>query len=475
MRLFRFGFIAYPVADEPKGGSVWRALMRHWHACDIAGIRLRWHPQARLSVLPSPAGAIVRVGDAFSLGPRTVDDIIAALGREAEGSTRYDAIDELSGRFALLLISAQGIGVLNDAFGARSVFYRAQGCIAIASHAALLAHAFGIPRRADVATLMRSPHYAKRGVKYLPGHATVYEDVRALIPNHLLDASTRRQRRYWPRTARSASTLESFTDHCLQYLAALAEFFRNSGRTPVVGITGGIDSRVLVAAFKAAGVEFRGVTWRGGYLRDDEVETVDAIHRGLAMNHVEIDPGRFAAGVVAEAGRRNGGNFRRASPLIEGMHAQFADAPHAIFVRGYGGEILRGFYNPIAPPKSAFGAAEMARLYGDVASSAGATAASYRAAVTRCFADFHEAGGFDKVGDLGYDPHDVFYWEHRMGMWGSAMLNEMDPAIYSLVGFNSRRMYELAFGLPSAQRLTKDLLRTIVARIDPWLAGLRCT
>ena len=29
----------------------------------------------------------------------------------------------------------------------------------------------------------------------------------------------------------------------------------------------------------------------------------------------------------------------------------------------------------------------------------------------------------------GFDLNDIFYWEHRMGMWGSAVHNEMDPAV----------------------------------------------
>lgn len=473
MRLFRFGFIAYPAADEPQGDSIWRALLPHWHTFDVAGIRCRWHPQTRLTVLPSQSGAIIVIGDVFALGPRGVDEIVASLGRDDAGSTQFDAIDGLSGRFALLLLSPRGMVVLNDAFGARSVFHSAQG--GIASHAALLAHAFGIRRRADVASFVRSPFYARRRVKYLPGHATVYEGVWALIPNHALDTSTGRQHRYWPRARLAASTLDAFIDHFLQYLAALIEFLRSTGRIPVIGITGGIDSRVLLAAFSAAGVDFRGVTWRGGYLRADEVETVDAIRRHLVLPRVEIDPGSIEVGRVASAGQRNSGNFRDASRLVEGMQRQFADTPQAVFLRGYGGEILRGFYNPVVNPVAAFGVLDMARLYGNPASSAGPSVTSYRTVVEQCFSEFQRAGEFDRIGDRGCDPHDVFYWEHRMGMWGSAMLNEMDPAVHSFVGFNSRRLYELAFGLPDAQRRTKDLLRTIVRKFDPRLADLPCS
>lgn len=51
-----------------------------------------------------------------------------------------------------------------------------------------------------------------------------------------------------------------------------------------------------------------------------------------------------------------------------------------------------------------------------------------------------------------------------MGMWGAAMHNEMDAAVLSLTGYNSRRLYALALGLPREQRLSKDLLRNLTHR-----------
>jgi hypothetical protein len=59
-----------------------------------------------------------------------------------------------------------------------------------------------------------------------------------------------------------------------------------------------------------------------------------------------------------------------------------------------------------------------------------------------------------------------------MGMWGAAMLNEMDPACYSLVGINSRAVFETAFGLPAEERLTKELLRRVTWNYDVPLAEI---
>jgi len=51
------------------------------------------------------------------------------------------------------------------------------------------------------------------------------------------------------------------------------------------------------------------------------------------------------------------------------------------------------------------------------------------------------------------------------------MLNEMDPAMPSIFGINSRELFEVAYGLPREQRLTKMFMIAITQRYDPVLAG----
>jgi len=71
-----------------------------------------------------------------------------------------------------------------------------------------------------------------------------------------------------------------------------------------------------------------------------------------------------------------------------------------------------------------------------------------------------------------FDLNDVFYWEHRMGMWGAAMHNEMDPVMLSMTGFNSREVYEAAFGMDPRKRLTKKLLLEVIRRYDKRMAEI---
>jgi hypothetical protein len=469
--LFRRGFLCHPTAEEPAGDATWRQITGRWTVLRIGAFTLRAHPETPVRVAEAPGHHRVLIGDAFSTDDRPVESLLAGVVPVGEHLEGLEALESLSGRFALLVLEGSRCFALNDAFGARSLFYRKAGGTAISSHAQLLAHAFRIHRRADVLNLLATPGYMKRPVKYLPGHATLYDGVQALIPNNYVEATSGRMRRYWPCTPNAATGLEAFLAAGDGYFDALVRFVAARGWRPVFGVTGGADSRAVFAAFTGRGAPFRGVTWLDQYLRDDERATVEAIVERFGIDHAFLSPNGHEPAEVSSVALRNSGNVRSPNALVEGMHALFGADPQAVFVRGYGGEILRGFYNVMPHPMKSLAPREMTRMYGAGLQPDGRMGEYMRLALA-CFESFHDEGSYAAVEGLGYDPCDLFYWEHRMGMWGSAMLNEMDPAVHSIVGLNSRRLYRLAFGLPGPVRLTKELMRALADRNDGRMSGI---
>ena len=70
------------------------------------------------------------------------------------------------------------------------------------------------------------------------------------------------------------------------------------------------------------------------------------------------------------------------------------------------------------------------------------------------------------------DLRDLFYWEQRMGSWAANMHNEMDPAVYSITGLNSRPLYEAAFGLEPKERLGAQIMLEITKMYDERFANI---
>ncbi len=460
---FRFGFLCTRSGPAGRSGAQ-RALPKAgWRRRNIGAYDLWTHPEARVSVHASDACISILIGEAYDLATGAV----AAPARLEIGSDDklHDLLDGIGGRYALLVVDGERLRVFNDAIGSRSVFYNARVPFCIGSHAALVARAVGAGSLPQVEELVGTSGYRARTVKYLPGDLTLYEAVLGLIPNNCFDSASMTTSRYWRREPVARCDVQSFLRVADGYLAAQAAYAGETFR-PIFGLTGGVDTRTVFASFRAFSVGFETVTWKGRFLRPEEVPVVARLSEHLGVPHRTLTMSAARPARVARIARRNAGDYRGASWLTEAMHGAYGAEPGRVFMRCWGGEILRGFYNLRQRPMRSLDPSEMVRAYGTEFS--GAT----RAFAAEAFEGFFDRGNYAALRHLDHDQNDLFYWEHRMGMWGAMLNNELDPAMPTLIGMNSRALFLAAFGLPTEQRLTKRLLLRLTERYDPVLAGI---
>ena len=464
---FSFGFLCSGTADEPKTtNETWARISKNWAKYTIGEFSIWADPRLPILRRGSNGSDVLILGDVFSLDARPVSTVVDEL----LGPDPWPVLDCLAGRFAVLIMSSGQCRVAHDAFGSRSVFYLGGNQFAVASHAALLAGAYSVARDERITAYMQRLEFRKRTVKYLPGDMTVYRNMYALIPNNYLDSNSNETRRYWPFEKMKRTTLEQFHVATDEYFAAFVPFVASKYK-PIFGITGGVDSRAVYCAFRRYGVSFHGVTWGAGYLQRAEEPVIKAIVELLDIEHTYLDPRDYRSREAGAAAAINGGNFRGPSSLTEAMAARYGDQAAAVFVRGYGGEIMRGFYNLRAKPMQDLLPETLVGAYGSSIRGA-KPGPDYKSACADFFDAFRERGNYEGLEAFEYDPNDIFYWEHRMGMWGAAMLNEMDPAVYSLVGFNSRRLYAATLSLDPQRRLKKKLLKDVISRNDKELGAI---
>lgn len=374
----------------------------------------------------------------------------------------WPALDDLCGRYAILFLADDSIRVAHDAFGSRCLFYK-PGLNAISSHANLLGTAYHLSLSSSVAEFIERPEYKDRTVQYLPGDLTAYDEVYSLIPNNYWNGCA--TIRYWPREACKPVSKNEFLSQCRRYFEAFVPFVR-SGFIPVFGLTGGIDSRAVFAAFEH---DFLGTTWTH-YFPPEERPIVSEIVDYLGIDYRQVHSKDYAYGTIAEAATASTGGIRVAHRTVEGMAAMFPE-PGLAFIRGYGGEILRGFIGyrsrltDLSPER-------MTHAYGSSIRKAPQTR-DYIEFCNRAFEEYRERANYAGIERFGYENMDLFYWEHRMGTWASSMMDEMDPAMMSLVGFNSRKLFVSAFGVDENVRLKKSLLKQVIALYDTPLSEIR--
>jgi hypothetical protein len=217
----------------------------------------------------------------------------------------------------------------------------------------------------------------------------------------------------------------------------------------------------------------RFVTWTDYNFPKRDLPVTKAVAACLNGKHVFLRGGKPRHEEelvrVSQAAALNTGHFRGNSLLAANMRRKFPEK-NSVFVRGYGGEILRGFYNSHRRPIEAVTVSELVRAYNS--SLKGAPSTRYLNLVSEAVEQFMLRAGYEGLDQTGFDINDIYYWEQRMGMWGSAMQNQMDSAMLSMVGFNSRALYESAFGLRPQERFTKDLQMDLTRRYDPQLSTI---
>jgi hypothetical protein len=77
----------------------------------------------------------------------------------------------------------------------------------------------------------------------------------------------------------------------------------------------------------------------------------------------------------------------------------------------------------------------------------------------------------DFTGDAmrGYDPLDLFYWEHRMGLWHSWLCTEADIAHDTFPIFSHRRLLELLLSVQHSKRESSEVFELATKRLWPQL------
>lgn len=458
---YRLGFVCArrsQALENQQRFSNWNRILTDHHKFFV-------HPQANVRTLTDVAGrTVVVIGDIFvAHGTRQLDELLLLLASGDRVVT-----DDISGRFAVFVLDGLSATVLNDPLGSQSVFYTLGSDSIVSSHASLLAAVVGRRRASSLVNYMQSEGYRARNTRFMPGDLTLYDGIVHLVPNNELRMDTGMTSRYWPRQAVEPETFEGL-------LEVWTDYFRNYSRLlqatyePVVGLTGGLDSRTVIATLRSFGVQPRYVTWDMG---SDEAARIPGLVSHLDARHDWIELSASKVGQEYEPMRdiaREATHYTRGRPVLPSLMAELAGT-RDVFVKGLGGEVMRGPWNsgqlswlPEGPEKM------MYRLYAGKAVPAHDEA--YQSTTMEAIRGFISRANYSE--NLhGCDVGDLVYWEQRMGNWTSVQHAEMAVAMQSHSAMNSRRMFQAAWGLPEAERFSPDLLPRIMRLFDPELERL---
>lgn len=462
LRDFRRGFIC----TERGHRFVDPGPLSGWNRVLTSRYKIFIHPEADVVRSEDAEGRlVVAIGDIFSTsGSANIPELLLKI---AGGDRR--SLDDLSGRYALIVIDGESATVLHDPLGSQSVFYTLGGPSIAASHSTLIAECEGIELSPRLQEYVRTDEYRNRSSRFLPGDITLYDNIVHLIPNNEVELSSGTTARYWPWRRVRAANFSDLISEWQNYFEAYAAFLQ--GRyAPVIGLTGGVDSRAVIATLQSLNVGSRFVTW--DRMGEEESARIPRLVEHLGGTHrwirTSAKPGAPDLDESRRAAQRATG-YTRGMPLLPAQMAEGA-GPRDVFLKGLGGEVMCGPFNarnktylPDDPVKLAYALFAGPARVGASKAYAETTVGAIRDYLSRAnySADLH-----------GVDVGDLIYWEQRMGTWTSIQHAEMSTAMNSHSAMNSRRLFAAAWGLPDDERFSKELMLRIMREYDPVLASL---
>lgn len=417
----------------------------------------------RRQVPVADAGGVVVLG-------RPVDPATGAVGAEAVGAELAKAhargeflnsLDDIAGRFLVIVLTDDGPRLYQDAAGTRTVFYRPP---LAASHSALAAED---PDAIDpqVLSIWEKVSKTSQAVRYLPGLVAPHEGVSALTPNTSLSVATGKVRRFWPRGERvEVDDISLLAERVAQILKATAELAAEQWPL-MMSLTAGLDSRLTLAAC-------RSVTDRIGFFSHVNPDNPHRIHQAdldvardmasvLDLSHRVFYLGDQAKGEhydhFGEVWKTNMGIARGIPTLVKGYVDHWP--PDVLHLRSNVAEIGRVFYkgDRLGEVTPATLTPWWNRDLGDDPDS------------VATFARFCATTDFTHDSMAGYDPLDIFYWEHRMGTWHAWLCMESDVAHDTFPIYSNRRLLEVMLSAPFEARLEAAVFHRAIASLWPEL------
>ncbi|WP_432790797.1 hypothetical protein QYM46_02975 [Brevibacterium sp. K11IcPPYGO002] len=255
---------------------------------------------------------------------------------------------------------------------------------------------------------------------------------------------------------------------------AVAGISQIAAERPVrLALTSGLDSRLMLALLLQSGVAFEAYTygsdWRTALDRAFAVDLAGS--RSLPHSVVPASrPSSRLASRLSEASY-----LRHHFSVVENLMTYFPGQT-SVAVTGNLLEIARRYFTPLirngaAPPVTPEAMAElywlkMGRKVRARVENAGRR--EWFAVVSTIFAEYMDETDFVSA-SRKIDPYDLFYWEHRMGAWHGAAMNERDFYAEAFIPLNVRNIFDSMLGISDEGRENGSVFYRMIEMIDSTL------
>lgn len=368
-------------------------------------------------------------------------------------------LDHLAGRFIIAYCYNEETHFYTDACGMKSAFYNLVNKVVVSSHQNLVKQ---ITNSTEKSYIMDSYKQNEISFSYgYPGRLTPHKNIYQLTPNTRLNLSSKKIERFFPReniveNKNFEKIAYEIRDNFNKQIDCLSEKYRI-----VLSLTAGYDSRFTLACLNNKIKDFLFFTYKTHDAHTVDLNMSQDIAEKLELNHkifyTQDDTNiKDSLNLFKNIISKNSYYFHNL-PIAHKYWLSFMYGD--IHIRSNLAEIGRLFYGE---PKDNFSAENMIELW------AGKNVnAIENKGIKTAFEEFYITTDFDNI--YNYNPHDMFYWEHRMGIWLSQVLVESDPAFDTIILFNCRSVLCKLLSVPTEHRKNNTIFQRIINDFLPEL------
>lgn len=459
--LYRFGYlICDAVPQDPQG------LLKDWRRTAVRGWNFCIHPDQRLFLHESGGRTWFLIG--HCMNPEAMEH------REEEILAQFacqpGTLVDLTGVFIVGWVSETGLRIWPDAAGMLMAAYgSAGGARIVTSHVHLAEQLFALTRSDYIRRLTGYRFYHLFGF-FLPGDLTPVQELRRLVPNHLLTLSggTFRTIRFYPGDALEPMTMEERAEKAASILENTMALIPEKWEKPAITLTGGCDSKTTLACAKKVRDRYSYFSYASQEAEALDAEGAAVICKSLGLKHTihpipEQSPDEDLVREIIAANMGDIGYL----PLREVRKRMYLSRMKDVDVevKSWVSEVGRAYFHKRFAKRS-FPASPTPRYLTTLYK----VFLHDRRLVRETDAIFREyQEKYLRPEDAGvFDWIDLFFWEFRMGGWnGLVITGEHRYAFDITIPYNNRRLLELLLGAPVEDRISDRLYAMIRSRTDP--------
>lgn len=364
--------------------------------------------------------------------PKSTNDEI--LKKICDSVNSFDelcsATYNLSGRWILIYANSSTIQLLNDPCGMRQVYYYYKDKqIWCGSQPNIIADELGLEKNngEDIMKFISSSYYENHERAWV-GNESIIKNVKHLLPNNSLNLQTAEVKRFWidqeNKDVTHTECVETVASILRGSLIAANERFNMN-----LAVTAGWDSRVLLAASKE--------------IKNDIyyfVSTMNKLTRKDADIYVPINLSnklKFKLNIIEDLAiveesfkliLNKNVSMARDLPKTKTIFYAYKNFKDKININGNASEIARCYFEEKRP---------LGKINGyNLAKLEGYENIPYAVSQLNDWLESVQSSCEKNKIDI----LDLFYWEQRMGNWGSMYQAEQDIAMEEFCPFNNRKL-----------------------------------